>query len=110
MNRASTVGDVMDALVADGFVRVSGWGIFSVVAIAGRPGVNPGTGEPVELAPTHRICFRPFVGFRTRIREARESAASERPPAGRFRGVSAPISAAAGTPGEMVRSRIAADP
>lgn len=67
MNRASLVGDLMDALARDGRARVTGFGTFVLTPVPPRPGVNPGTGAPVQLGPQIRVTFKPFRSFKSAI-------------------------------------------
>jgi DNA-binding protein HU-beta len=73
-------GEVVDALLKamkaallDGRpVRIQNFGVFEVVARAGRAGINPADGKPLFIPPHRGLQFRPAQWMRQAV---------ERPPA-----------------------------
>jgi len=63
----SLVDIIRDALVRDGMVRIHGFGTFRLARMAPRRGVNPRTGEPIEIPARNRVLFRPAKALRERI-------------------------------------------
>lgn len=54
-------------LVAGGRVELRNFGAFSTRVRAARTGLNPRTGEAVEVSPTRAVYFRPGKGLRARV-------------------------------------------
>jgi DNA-binding protein HU-beta len=52
------VQTIIDAAKAGNEVRVTGLGIFDVVAREARPGRNPQTGEPISIPASKALRFR----------------------------------------------------
>jgi len=63
----SLVDIVRDALVRDGVVRIHGFGTFRLARMAPRRGVNPRTGETIDIPARNRVIFRPAKALRERI-------------------------------------------
>lgn len=64
------VVDVLDAIAASaakGEVSLAGFGKFTVTRRPARPGRNPRTGEPMFIAASHGIRFRPAKAFKDRV-------------------------------------------
>ena len=61
---ASEIGD---SLVADGVVKISSFGTFSVRRKGRRIGRNPKTGEEVPIMPRRVLVFRPSQLLKDRI-------------------------------------------
>ena len=53
----AVVNAILDALVAEDAVRVSGLGIFNVTARPAREGRNPQTGEAIQIAASKAVRF-----------------------------------------------------
>jgi DNA-binding protein HU-beta len=53
----AVVNAILDALLADDAVRVSGLGIFNVAARPARQGRNPQTGETIQIAASKAVRF-----------------------------------------------------
>ena len=49
-------------------VRLTGFGCFHVASYTGRRGVNPRTGEPIEVASTPVARFTPGVRLKRAVR------------------------------------------
>lgn len=53
------LGDVIElGLMNDGYVRIKGLGAFQVRSVADRQGINPRTGEPIEIPAHNKVVFR----------------------------------------------------
>ncbi|MDZ7829429.1 MAG: HU family DNA-binding protein [Halofilum sp. (in: g-proteobacteria)] len=63
----SLVDIIRDALVRDGMVRIHGFGTFRLARMAPRRGINPRTGEPIDIPARNRVLFRPAKALRDRI-------------------------------------------
>jgi len=64
------VDDVLDAIAAGaatGEVSLAGFGKFSVTKRPARAGRNPRTGEPMFIAASRAIKFRPAKAFKDRV-------------------------------------------
>lgn len=64
------VVDVLDAIAgsaAKGEVALAGFGKFSITKRAARAGRNPRTGEPMFIAASRGIRFRPAKAFKDRV-------------------------------------------
>ena len=72
--------DVVDAIfstlkstLVDGKkVQIKNFGVFEVIARAGRSGVNPSSGEPIYIPPHRGLQFRPSRQLRDEV-ETEES-------------------------------------
>jgi integration host factor subunit alpha len=74
----SILHQIGDSLVADGIVKISSFGTFSVRQKGQRIGRNPKTGEEVPIMPRKVLVFRPSQVLKDRINgEAVGSADSE---------------------------------
>ena len=63
----AAIGEIADALAADGTVKIPDFGSFVVRARAARPGRNPNTGEPVTIAARRVAVFRPSRMLKARV-------------------------------------------
>lgn len=63
----SLVDILRDALARDGIVRIHGFGTFRLKRAAPRRGVNPRTGEPIDIPARNRVLFRPARALRDRV-------------------------------------------
>ena len=68
---ADFVAAVRRAILRDGGVEVTGFGTFSVKSKPSRPGVNPNTGEPIEIPPRKLLAFKSAPGLTDRLTRAR---------------------------------------
>lgn len=48
----------VEALLRDDNIRLTGWMTVSVKERPGRPGVNPKTGEAIDIAPKKKLTVR----------------------------------------------------
>ena len=69
------IGEICDALVRDGEVKLSNFGTFKVVSKAERMGRNPVTHEAHVITPRRVIIFKPAAGFKITINGGNEDAA-----------------------------------
>lgn len=60
---------VKEGMIADGEVKISGFGAFRVQDVAGRNGVNPMTGEAIYIAPRKRPTFKASSVLKTAVNE-----------------------------------------
>lgn len=58
---------VNEGLLRDGRVSITGLGIFRLKWRAARQGINPQTGEPIEIPAQNQIYFKPEAALRTFI-------------------------------------------
>ena len=58
---------IADALKDGVDVRLTGFGIFGVADRAAREGRNPRTGDPVEIAASRQIRFKPGKGLKDAV-------------------------------------------
>ena len=63
----SILTEIGDSLVADGVVKISSFGTFSVRRKGRRIGRNPKTGEEVPIMPRRVLVFRPSQLLKDRI-------------------------------------------
>ena len=63
----ATFGVIADALKDGVDVRLTGFGIFGVADRAARKGRNPRTGDPVEIAASRQIRFKPGKGLKDAV-------------------------------------------
>lgn len=61
--------EIRRAIIADGCAEVPGFGTFEVVEKAGRPGVNPDTGEDIRIPPRRFVRFRASNELKKRLSE-----------------------------------------
>ena len=61
------LAEIGDSLVADGVVKISSFGTFSVRRKGRRIGRNPKTGEEVPIMPRRVLVFRPSQLLKDRI-------------------------------------------
>lgn len=57
--RDQVIADLIAELQINGTVKLKGFGTFTVKPTAARQGRNPRTGEPVQIAASHKIAFKP---------------------------------------------------
>ena len=69
------IGEICDALVRDGEVKLSNFGTFKVVSKAERIGRNPITHEAHVITPRRVITFKPAASFKKTINGSNEDAA-----------------------------------
>jgi DNA-binding protein HU-beta len=60
---------IADELSSGGEVSVSGFGKFSVADRAARQGVNPATGEKIQIAASKAAKFSPASGLKTKLND-----------------------------------------
>lgn len=53
------LGEIAEALAAGETVQIAGFGTFTVKERAARTGKNPQTGEPVQIAASKTVGFKP---------------------------------------------------
>ena len=58
---------IQDELSSGGEVAVSGFGKFSVADRAARQGVNPATGEKIQIAASKAAKFSPASGLKNKL-------------------------------------------
>jgi DNA-binding protein HU-beta len=58
---------IADELSSGGEVSVSGFGKFSVADRAARQGVNPATGEKIQIAASKAAKFSPASGLKNKL-------------------------------------------
>lgn len=61
------VGVVRHGLIRDGQVRIHGFGTFRLSPTKARKGINPRTGERIDIPARYRVLFRPAKALRERI-------------------------------------------
>ena len=61
------VDTIGDELSAGGEVSLSGFGKFSVSDRAARQGVNPSTGEKIQIAASKAAKFSPATGLKNKL-------------------------------------------
>jgi DNA-binding protein HU-beta len=71
------VDNVFDSLVETiqkgGEVSISGFGNFKVAERQARPGRNPRTGEPIKIAASKNIKFKPATSLRASLNTKKRS-------------------------------------
>jgi DNA-binding protein HU-beta len=60
---------IQDELSSGGEVSVSGFGKFSVADRAARQGVNPATGEKIQIAASKAAKFSPASGLKNKLND-----------------------------------------
>jgi DNA-binding protein HU-beta len=60
---------ITDELKSGGEVAVSGFGKFSVADRAARQGVNPATGEKIQIAASKAAKFSPASGLKSTLND-----------------------------------------
>jgi DNA-binding protein HU-beta len=60
---------IADELSSGGEVSVSGFGKFSVADRAARQGVNPATGEKIQIAASKAAKFSPASGLKSKLND-----------------------------------------
>ena len=63
----AVVDTIADELSSGGEVSVSGFGKFTVADRAARQGVNPATGEKIQIAASKAAKFSPASGLKTKL-------------------------------------------
>ena len=63
----SILSEIGDSLIADGVVKISSFGTFSVRRKGRRIGRNPKTGVEVEIEPRQVMVFKPSNVLKARI-------------------------------------------
>jgi integration host factor subunit alpha len=63
----SILGQISDAIVSNGSVKISGFGTFLVRKKGARVGRNPKTGEEVMITPRSSLTFRASNKLRERL-------------------------------------------
>ncbi len=64
---------IIDALVADQVVKLSGFGVFSTRSKSEREGRNPKTGAPARITPRRVAGFRASLALKARVDKALNS-------------------------------------
>ena len=64
---AAVLAGISRGLRRDGRVRLEGFGTFVVKKRRAREGRNPRNGEPIRIAPSKTVGFRPGLGLKTKI-------------------------------------------
>jgi len=71
MEAAQVVDEVFksmkSALVHGNRVRIQNFGVFEIVARAGRAGINPSDGKPLFIPPHKGLQFRPAKQMRSQV-------------------------------------------
>jgi nucleoid DNA-binding protein len=62
----ATLDNIKKGVKKDG-VQLVGFGSFTVSRRKGRTGRNPQTGEPIKIAPSKTVRFRPGKEFKDRL-------------------------------------------
>jgi nucleoid DNA-binding protein len=63
-----TIFGALKASLVDGkTVRIKNFGVFDIVARAGRSGVNPTSGEPIYIPPHKGLQFRPAKSLKDEV-------------------------------------------
>jgi len=60
--------EIASALEAGGFVKLSGFGVFTVREKPPRPGRNPKTGQGIPILARHLLTFHPSLKFRASVK------------------------------------------
>ena len=60
---------ITEELVNGGEVKLSGFGTFSVAERAARQGVNPATGEKIQIAASKAPKFKPATALKSAVNE-----------------------------------------
>jgi nucleoid DNA-binding protein len=63
------LGAMKGALVVGRPVRIQNFGVFEVVARAGRAGINPADGRPLFIPPHRGLQFRPAKLMRQQVEQ-----------------------------------------
>jgi len=69
------IGEICDALVRDGSVKLKSFGVFTVRSRPERSGRNPKTGTEAIITPRRVVKFKPASGLKTKINGGNEDAA-----------------------------------
>ena len=69
------IDEISNALLNDGVVKLTKFGVFSVRLKPERMGRNPKTGEEVPITPRRIIAFKPADGLKKTINSRTEDAA-----------------------------------
>ena len=69
------IDEISNALLNDGVVKLTKFGVFSVRLKPERMGRNPKTGEEVPITPRRIIAFKPAAGLKKKINSRTEDAA-----------------------------------
>ena len=73
------VDEIKKALGKGEAIRISGFGAFEQTVRSARQGRNPRTGEPVRIAPTRGVRFRPAADFKAIVAGTRKAVAAAVP-------------------------------
>ena len=65
----SILGEIGDALVSEGEVKISSFGTFIVRQKGERVGRNPKTGEEIPISARRVVTFRPGQKLKARVEE-----------------------------------------
>ncbi|MEE8793090.1 MAG: HU family DNA-binding protein [Erysipelotrichaceae bacterium] len=60
--------EMSDTLAEDGHVEITGFGKFAVKTRASRKGVNPQTGEDIQIAPSRIPGFKASKNLKEKVR------------------------------------------
>lgn len=58
---------VKTSLVDGRPVKIRNFGVFEVKARAGKRGIDPSSGRPIEIPPRRGLAFRPSVGLKETV-------------------------------------------
>lgn len=61
------IDEIVLALARDGHVKLQGFGAFIVREKAARPGRNPRTGQPAEVAPRKSVVFKASPVLKSKV-------------------------------------------
>lgn len=56
--RDQVIADLIAEMKINGTAKLKGFGTFTVKETAARVGRNPRTGEPVNIAASHKVAFK----------------------------------------------------
>lgn len=60
----SVLDGLLRAMVEEDEISIFGFGKFTIREVPGRTGRNPQTGEPVEIAPSVRVSWKPAANIK----------------------------------------------
>jgi DNA-binding protein HU-beta len=60
----AVINGIEQTLIENGEVRISKLGTFRISKTKARNGINPKTGERIEIPESNRVYFRPYKGLK----------------------------------------------